>query len=95
MLNAYEAMDAGGLLTLSLESGPREVLLKVQDNGPGIPEGALSRLFEPFFTTKKYGSGLGLSVSQKIVEAHGGKIEAEWVYPHGTLFTVRIPKELP
>ncbi|HVM33577.1 MAG TPA: PAS domain S-box protein [bacterium] len=95
ILNAYEALEGGGTLTLSFESAPGEVLLKVEDDGPGIPEGALSRLFEPFFTTKKYGSGLGLSVSQKIVEAHGGKIEAEWVYPHGTLFTVRLPREKP
>ena len=95
ILNAYEVLEGGGLLTLSFESSAREVLIKVEDNGPGIPEAALARLFEPFFTTKKHGSGLGLSVSQKIVEAHGGKIEAEWVYPHGTLFTVRIPRELP
>jgi two-component system sporulation sensor kinase A len=94
ILNAYEALEKGGVLTLGFESTDQMVCLKVEDNGPGIPEGALPRLFEPFFTTKKYGSGLGLSLSQKIVEAHGGKIEAEWVYPHGTLFTVQIPKEL-
>ncbi|HET9869129.1 MAG TPA: ATP-binding protein, partial [bacterium] len=93
MLNAYEAMEPGGTLTLSFESGGGWARLKVADDGPGIPEAALARLFEPFFTTKKYGSGLGLSVSQKIVEAHGGRIEAEWVYPHGTLFTVTLPGE--
>jgi signal transduction histidine kinase len=94
ILNAYEAVEKGGVLTLGFESTDQMVCLKVEDDGPGIPEGAITRLFEPFFTTKKYGSGLGLSLSQKIVEAHGGKIEAEWVYPHGTLFTVQIPKEL-
>ena len=94
ILNAYEALEKGGVLTLGFESTDQMVCLKVEDNGPGIPEGAIARLFEPFFTTKKYGSGLGLSLSQKIVEAHGGKIEVEWVYPHGTLFTVQIPKEL-
>ncbi len=94
ILNAYEAVEKGGVLTLGFEETDQMVCLKVEDNGPGIPEGAITRLFEPFFTTKKYGSGLGLSLSQKIVEAHGGKIEAEWVYPHGTLFTVQIPKEL-
>jgi two-component system sporulation sensor kinase A len=94
MLNAYEAVGSGGVIIFSCESTPDSIFLKVQDNGPGIPEGDMARLFEPFFTTKKHGSGLGLSVSQKIVEAHGGKIEVEWVYPHGTLFTVRIPRKL-
>jgi two-component system, sporulation sensor kinase A len=93
ILNAYEAVEKGGVVTLGFEATDRMVLLKVGDNGPGIPEAAVARLFEPFFTTKKYGSGLGLSLSQKIVEAHGGKIEAEWVYPHGTLFAVHIPRE--
>ena len=61
ILNAYEALEGGGSLVLSFESNETEILLRVQDDGPGIPEAALARLFEPFFTTKKYGSGLGLS----------------------------------
>jgi signal transduction histidine kinase len=51
----------------------------------------MPRLFEPFFTTKKHGSGLGLPISRKIVEAHGGKIEVQRIQPHGTLFTLQLP----
>jgi two-component system sporulation sensor kinase A len=91
ILNAYQAMKNGGTLILSSRSRPGWVLLEVRDNGPGIPETVLPRLFEPFFTTKKQGTGLGLPISQKIAEAHGGRIEAFNLNPHGTCFTLFLP----
>ncbi|HEY5040120.1 MAG TPA: PAS domain S-box protein, partial [bacterium] len=91
LLNAYQAMEQGGTLTLILESQPGWMILKVEDDGPGIREADLTHLFEPFFTTKKHGSGLGLSLSQKIVEAHGGRIEVQKIVPHGTQFTLYLP----
>lgn len=91
LLNAYQAMEQGGELILSCKAEYEWVSLKIEDNGSGMNEAEMSRLFEPFFTTKKHGSGLGLSLSQKIVEAHGGKIEVQRSKPQGMSFTILIP----
>ncbi len=93
MVNAYQAVEEAGLLRLSVQETDGKILLEVEDNGPGISEADMPRLFEPFFTTKKHGSGLGLSISQKIAEAHGGRIEVERLKPHGTKFIVVLPLE--
>lgn len=69
------------------------MILAVEDDGPGIPEADMTRLFEPFFTTKKQGSGLGLSISQKIAEAHGGRIAIKRLSPHGSYFAIQLPLE--
>ncbi len=91
MVNAYQAVGEGGCIRLSAELREGKMLLGVEDNGSGISEADMPRLFEPFFTTKKHGSGLGLSISQKIAEAHGGKIEVERLKPNGTKFIVELP----
>ncbi len=91
MVNAYQAVDEKGHIRISAEAKDGIMFLGVEDDGPGINETDRPRLFEPFFTTKKQGSGLGLSISQKIAEAHGGKIEVERVKPHGTKFIVELP----
>jgi signal transduction histidine kinase len=91
LLNAYQAMPEGGILTLWGEMGEGWASVKIQDNGPGILEAELPRLFEPFYTTKRGGSGLGLPISRKILEAHGGKIDVKSLSPYGTLFTLQIP----
>ena len=68
-------------------------MVKVKDNGPGIPEHILSRIFEPFFTTKARGkgTGLGLSVSRGIIRKHGGYINAKSKLGEGTAFSVFLP----
>jgi signal transduction histidine kinase len=91
ILNAYQALGEKGVLTIFARAEKGWMRLGVKDDGPGINEVDLPRLFEPFFTTKKHGSGLGLPISQKIVEAHGGKIEVQRIQPHGTLFTLHLP----
>ncbi len=91
VLNAYQAMKDMGTLVLNCSVREGWVFLGVKDDGPGINEGDLHHLFEPFFTTKKNGSGLGLPISQKIVEAHGGKIEVRRVQTGGMLFTIQLP----
>jgi two-component system sporulation sensor kinase A len=91
ILNAFQALKNGGTLVLASRNLPGWVLLEVRDDGPGISEAVLPRLFEPFFTTKKQGTGLGLPISQKIAEAHGGRIEARNLTPHGTCFTLHLP----
>jgi signal transduction histidine kinase len=69
-----------------------EVVLEVEDQGPGIPAGDLERVFDPFFTTKPpgKGTGLGLAIVARIVESHDGRITAHDT-GHGALFRVRVP----
>jgi signal transduction histidine kinase len=86
VLNAVQAMERGGTLTLRAEGRTLSVL----DTGPGIPSEVLEKLFTPFTTTKAQGTGLGLAIVQKIVEAHGGSVEARNRPEGGAAFTVRL-----
>ncbi|MBI4348634.1 MAG: PAS domain S-box protein [Elusimicrobia bacterium] len=90
-LNAVQAMDGRGTLSVrtALESG--FACLTISDTGPGIPEAAKAGLFKPFQTTKQQGTGLGLAIAQRIVKAHGGSIEAESGPGRGAAFTIRLP----
>jgi len=67
------------------------VLVRVRDNGTGIPDGARARLFEPFFTTKPAGLGMGLRICASIVSAHGGRIWADSECGHGAAFHFTLP----
>jgi two-component system sensor histidine kinase HydH len=69
------------------------VTITFRDNGEGIAPDALGRIFEPFFTTKRTGMGMGLAISQRIIEAHGGRIEAKNAEPTGAAFTVFLPRQ--
>jgi signal transduction histidine kinase len=104
LLNAIQATAPGGTVTVRGEVRPgkvrahefREVegrlaVVAVEDEGSGIPEGALSRVFEPFFTTKLEGTGLGLAISRGIAEAHGGHLTAENRSGGGARFTLTLP----
>jgi two-component system, LuxR family, sensor kinase FixL len=70
--NGMEAMDRGGKLTIRAECLEDQLEVTVSDEGPGIPEPELDKIFVPFYTTKKQGTGLGLSVSKRIIEEHRG-----------------------
>jgi two-component system, NtrC family, sensor kinase len=89
--NAREAMDHGGTLTLTAWTTDEVAELRVQDTGSGMTPEVKERIFEPFFTTKAGGTGLGLSLSRQIVEAHGGQIDVESIPGKGTTFIVKIP----
>jgi two-component system, sporulation sensor kinase E len=89
--NAMQAMTKGGTLTLQTGEGSEGVWLSVADNGGGIPQEQINRIFEPFFTTKKKGSGLGLMIVQRIIRAHGGRIELESDLGRGTVFRIWLP----
>jgi signal transduction histidine kinase len=89
--NAMQAMTRGGPLSLQTWEGADEVWVSVADTGAGIPQDQLKRIFEPFYTTKKKGSGLGLMIVQRIVRAHGGRIEVESQVGRGTTFRVGLP----
>lgn len=77
-----------------LAAARRVVLLRVEDNGPGLPPGALDQIFDPFFTTKEpgKGTGLGLALSAQLVEGMGGEIVAENGADGGAVFTLRLPE---
>jgi CheY-like chemotaxis protein len=94
--NATHAMrtHAGrGVLTVRAARQGGDILIHVEDDGPGIPSEHLGRIFDPFFTTKGAGegTGLGLSLSIGIVEAHGGRMAAENLPGRGARFTLRLP----
>jgi two-component system sensor histidine kinase HydH len=90
-LNALDAMPTGGALRVELETSTVEWKLRVRDTGPGISESVRTRLFEPFVTDKVTGVGLGLVVSRRFAEAHGGSLQ---VLPEGpgACFELRIPR---
>jgi signal transduction histidine kinase len=89
--NAYDAMPDGGLLVIEAGHQDGTIRLTLSDTGGGIADDVRPRLFEPFFTTKAKGIGLGLSVSHRIVESHGGSLEARAQGGTGASFTVRLP----
>jgi PAS domain S-box-containing protein len=89
--NAMQAMTRSGTLTLQTGEAAEGVWVSVIDTGGGIPQEQINRIFEPFFTTKKKGTGLGLMIVQRIVRAHGGRIEVESHAGRGTTFRVWLP----
>ena len=87
-------MPEGGLLTVGVElddEDPASALVVVQDTGSGISPEDLEKIFDPFFTTKERGSGLGLSIVFRIVDAGGGHIRVESNPGQGSKFTVFLP----
>lgn len=89
--NALESIPEKGKVEVEWKKIEDHVLIRVKDNGRGIPPEHLSRIFEPFYTTKKEGTGMGLSVCHQIVEEHGGHIHVESQPGRGTIFNVRLP----
>lgn len=93
IINALQAMDGGGILTIKTERVNGFCVVSIEDTGTGIPPDVLPNIFDPFFTTKRIGegTGLGLSVSKGIVELHGGIIEVESQIGVGTKFRIKLP----
>ncbi len=91
--NALEAMEGRGTLIIRSRQTRGEVIVELQDEGPGIPAENLARIFDPFFTTKPpgQGTGLGLAIAQSIVNDHGGRIEVSSVVGKGSVFRVVLP----
>jgi signal transduction histidine kinase len=95
-MNAIEAMRGGSagprLLAVSSARGATtEVVMAVRDSGPGFDPQHLDRLFDAFYTTKAHGLGLGLAISRRIVEAHGGRLWATANTPHGAVIQFTVP----
>jgi signal transduction histidine kinase len=91
LLNAQQAMPEGGEITLQAAVEGEFVKLDVIDTGPGMPPEIVAKAFKPFFTTKPGGNGLGLPITRKIIEAHGGRLELQSVAGKGTKFSLYLP----
>ena len=93
-LNGVEAMNGRGRLSLEVARQNGDVVLAVSDTGPGIrPESAWRGVFEPFYSGKPNGSGLGLTIAERIVAAHGGRIEIDSEPGRGTRVSLLFPLE--
>ena len=90
-LNALAAMPGGGRLSILLNRREEFVEVEVSDTGEGIPRESLPRIYDPYFTSKPAGTGLGLAVAQKIMDAHGGAIQVESSEGTGTRVSLRFP----
>lgn len=93
ILNACQAIaPAPGKVAIKITELPQTVEIRISDNGPGIPEQLREKIFEPFVShAKEHGTGLGLTIVQKLVEQHGGTITLESSSPAGTTFRVVLP----
>lgn len=89
--NSIEAMSKGGELRVRVEAG-KTVRLEIRDTGSGIDPGTVDKIWRPFFTTKTRGTGLGLPIVKKIIEAHGGRIWCESEPKKRTSFFMEIPQ---
>jgi signal transduction histidine kinase len=89
--NAIEATPDEGGLALETWKDESRAFIRITDSGPGIPDEAKEHLFEPFYSTKERGTGLGLCISQRIVDEHGGKIGVEKPKSGGTSFLIELP----
>lgn len=90
--NAADASQIGGVVVLKTEEGAGGVVIRVLDQGFGIPEEVLDKLFDPFFSTKATGTGLGLAIAHRTVEAHDGHLTAQNRPEGGAEFRVWLPR---
>jgi len=92
-LNALDSVGEHGTVEFETSVDDRTLVIRVRDDGGGIPDGAVGKIFDPFFTTKGpgKGTGLGLFVSRGIIEGIGGTLELERTGPDGTTFSIRLP----
>src|SRR5260370_30133570 len=91
--NAIDAMPAGGRIEIAAERRGTDVIVRVDDSGPGIPEEVRTQLFQPFATAGKNGIGLGLALSRQTALDHGGDLWAETGSGPGARFRLRLPAE--
>ena len=90
--NAFEALQrtSNPSIKLSALKGNSEVMIKVKDNGPGIPDEVIENIFVPFYTTKEAGSGIGLSLSRQVMRLHNGSLEVLTTQSTGTVFVLKF-----
>lgn len=93
LLNAMEAQEHGGRVTLAASAQKGTVSITVSDDGPGIPEEMLDDIWRPDVTTKRHGTGLGLAMVRQTVVAHGGSVEASNLPDGGAALTLHLPEQ--
>ncbi|MDY6970705.1 MAG: ATP-binding protein [Thermodesulfobacteriota bacterium] len=96
IVNSCESMAGGGKILIHEEESfadplGKVVVIRLADNGPGVPESLQEKIFQPFFTTKEEGSGLGLSIAARIVEEHGGWLDLVTDEGEGSTFVITFP----
>lgn len=91
--NAIQATGPGGKVVISvyIDITSNCIVTLIEDDGPGISPEKLPLIFEPFYTTKEYGTGLGLTLSSRIIEGHGGNIEVTSKVGKGSCFIIKLP----
>ena len=89
--NAKDAVGENGAITLSAQRKKDMLIILCKDNGCGIPADKINTIFTPFVTSKEDGTGLGLSLSKRIIEAHNGTISVDSAPTKGTTFTIKLP----
>lgn len=89
--NGAQAMQQGGTLEVVLEEDHKTGVLRVADEGPGIPEDIREKIFDLYFTTKSGGSGIGLAMTYRVLQLHHGSVEVQSRTGSGTEFLLRIP----
>jgi len=92
-MNAFEAIEGSGKLTVRLRAEDSRIRIDFVDDGHGISDEDLPKIFTPFFTTHDMGTGLGLAVVHNIITAHGGEVSAASKIDQGTVFTVLLPRK--
>ncbi len=93
VVNALDAVGQGGLVVMELEREGLDVVLRVTDDGPGVSDDSIDQIFDPLFTTKPGGTGLGLTIVQRVAEAHGASLEVRNAPGGGASFSIRWPAE--
>lgn len=91
ILNAFQAMPAGGELSVSTKTSDNRAYIIIEDTGIGIAKENLSKLFDPFFSTKSTGLGLGLALTKRVIEEHNGKVDFQSVEGRGSTVTISLP----
>ena len=91
IMNAVEAIDEKGEVSIRIKDENNEIIIEIEDSGSGVPKELLTKIFEPLFTTKQRGTGLGLASCMRIIEQHGGTIS---VKTNPSIFSIKLPKLL-
>ena len=91
ILNAFQAMPAGGDLTVSTNASDSRASVVIEDTGTGVSKENMPKLFEPFFSTKTTGLGLGLAMTKRVIEEHGGKVDFQSIEGKGSNVTIFLP----
>lgn len=93
LVNARQVLKKGGTVLLRTRAGSQgDVVIEVQDDGPGIPEDARDRIFDVFFSNRGGGTGLGLPIARQIVDRHGGRLDFDTELGRGTTFRIHVPR---